>query len=160
MVNISVPCVETLTWHLAAPGIDETQCLYNIVTPYNLLTWGIALCKSRLLYSFPCLIFDLTYSTPIRNPHPLTHTFIPLNLRSAEIDPSCMAAFMAAEVTSGRMDGPFVVPQAHSIFGSHFHTHTPSAWLKNWVPVPFISFAITPRKTTLANPQMAGLTQT
>src|SRR5882724_7403359 len=63
MANISVPCAETLTQCLATPGIDKTQCLYNIVTPYDPLAWGISLCESRLLYSFPCLIFDLTYGT-------------------------------------------------------------------------------------------------
>jgi len=108
--------------HLAAPGIDETQCLYNIVTPYDLLAWGIALCDSGLFYSFPCLIFDLTYGAHIGNPPPLTHTFIPLNLKSTEINPLYMDAFMATEVASCQMDSPFMVPQAHSIFGSHFHT--------------------------------------
>jgi len=122
MANISVPCAETLTQCLATPGIDKTQCLYNIVTPYDPLAWGISLCESRLLYSFPCLIFDLKYGAPISNPPPLTHTFIPANLKSAEFDTSYMDRFMATEVASGQIDGPFTVPQVHTIFGGHFYT--------------------------------------
>jgi len=122
MVNIHVPCVVTLTWRPAAPGIDLSACLYKIVTPYILLTWGIYLCDASLLSSFANLLFDLAYGAPIGNPPPLTHTFIPINLKSADIDASYMDDFMAAEVASGCINGPFTVPQACTIFGSHFHT--------------------------------------
>src|SRR5882724_2634469 len=64
----------------------------------------------------------LTHGAPIGNPPPLSHIFIPNNLKSAEIDPMYMDNFLVAEVTTGRMEGPFTVAQVHAIFGSHFCT--------------------------------------
>jgi len=106
----------------AAIEIEHALCLYKILSPYKPLMWGIALHEAGFLYSFPNLIFDITNSAPIGNPPPLTYTFIPKNIKSAEIEPAYMDDFLVAEVASGRINGPFSIAQAHSIFGSHFCT--------------------------------------
>jgi len=55
-------------------------------------------------------------------PSPIIHTFIPNNLKSAELDPLYMDDFLASEVAMGWIDGPFTVAQAHVGFGGHFRT--------------------------------------
>jgi len=121
MVPTSVPCAMTLTtWHVAAPGTDHPAVLYRTITPYNLYGWKLALSSSGLTCSFPNLVHDMTYRAPIGNPPPLTHTFIPHNLKSADIDPSYMDNFIQEELTAGHFDGPFSVEEAHEIFGGHF----------------------------------------
>src|SRR5882724_3061619 len=81
--NTHAPCVEmSFIWPPTAPEIEIVSCLYKIVTPYKLLAWGISLCGSGLLYSFPNLVFDITNGDPIGNPSPLTYTFNLENLNS------------------------------------------------------------------------------
>jgi len=72
--------------------------------------------------SFPNLVHDITYSVPIGNPPLLTHTFIPNNLKSADIDPVYMDKFIQEELDIGHFDGPFSVDEAHTIVGGHFCT--------------------------------------
>src|SRR5882724_10368840 len=116
-------CVATPnTWCPAAPGIDDTLCLYKVVALYDLHAWGIALHEAGLLYCFPNLIFDLTYGAPISNHPPLTHIFIPNNLKSAELHPLQMDGFLASEVAMGQIDGPFTIDQAHANFSGHCYT--------------------------------------
>jgi len=67
-----------------------------------------------MLYSFPNLIFNLTNSAPIGNPHPFSYTFIPNNLKSAEINLAYMDAFLASQIALGHIDGPSIA-QAHAI---------------------------------------------
>jgi len=123
MANTCAPCVVMPNIRCpAAPETEVSLCLYNIVTPYNLTAWGIALCEAGLLYTFLNLIFDLTYGAPIGNPPPRIHTFSPNNLRSAELDPLYMDEFLASKVAMGQIDGPFTVTQAHVVFGGHFRT--------------------------------------
>jgi len=52
----------------------------------------------------------------------LSYTFIPENLRSANLDPVYMDGLLAEEATAGHTNGPFTTDEAHSIFGGHFHT--------------------------------------
>jgi len=40
----------------------------------------------------------------------------------ADINPSYMDSFLADEVTSGCMDGPYSIETAHCIFNGHFQT--------------------------------------
>jgi len=47
---------------------------------------------------FSNLVHDITYSVPIGNPPLLTHTFIPNNLKSADIDPVYMDKFIQEEL--------------------------------------------------------------
>jgi len=74
------------------------------------------------LYAFPNLLSDLTYDAPIGDPPILAHTFIPNNVKPAELDPAYMDEFLASEVATGCINGPFMVDQAHTIFGGHFCT--------------------------------------
>jgi len=74
------------------------------------------------MYTFPNLVHDHMFGVPIGNLPPLTYTFIPNNLKSAEIDPLYMNKFLASEVATGHIDGPFTKDQAHTIFNGHFHT--------------------------------------
>ena len=121
MVPTSVPCAMALTTqHVTAPGTDCPVVLYRTITPYNPDGWKLALSSSGLTCSFPNLVHDMTYRAPIGNPPPLTHTFIPHNLKSADIDPSYMDNFIQEELTAGHFDGPFSVEEAHEIFGGHF----------------------------------------
>jgi len=87
------------------PGVTLHQKLMNhmpvqICHTLRPARMGSALRDAGLLYAFPNLITDLTH----------------------EIDPIYMDNFLVAEVTTGRMDGPFTVTQAHAIFGGHFRT--------------------------------------
>ena len=72
--------------------------------------------------SFPNLVHDITYGTLIGNPPPLTHIFIPSNLKSADVDTMYMNNFIQEELDAGRFNGPFSVDEAHEIFSGHFHT--------------------------------------
>jgi len=71
---------------------------------------------------FPNLYYDHTYGAPIGDLPPLTYTFIPENLKSAKIDPLYMDNFLASEIATGRIDGPYTITQAHIIFNGHFRT--------------------------------------
>ena len=61
---------------------------------------------------------------PVSNTHlpPITHTFIPSNLKSADIDPMYMDRFIQEELDAGHFDGPFLIEQAHLTFRGHFRT--------------------------------------
>ena len=124
MVTESIPVHYAVTpiQRPVAPEIDAAACLYKIVTPYQPHSWELSLHESGLLYTFPNLISDLTYGTPISNPPILSHTFIPNNLKMANLDPAYMGNFLALEVATGQINSPFTVDQAHTLFGGHFCT--------------------------------------
>jgi len=120
---ISAHCVVTAaTWHAAAPKTELSQVLYKIVTPYRPQAWLRALQDSNLMHLFPTLVHNLTHGAPIGNLPPLTYTFIPDNLTLADIDPDYMDSFLADEIISGCMDGPYSVKSAQTIFNGHFRT--------------------------------------
>jgi len=121
MESTHVRYAVTPTRRPAAPEIDAAACLYKIVSPYQPNAWELVLHETGLLYDFPNLISNLTYGAPIGNPPILSHTFIPNNLKVANLDPAYMDSFLAAEVATGRIDGLFTVYQAHALFGGHFH---------------------------------------
>jgi len=93
-----------------------------VITPYKPDGWTLALSSTGLTHKFPNLVHDITYGTPIGNPPPLMHTFIPDNLKLANINPTYMDTFIQEELDAGRFNGPFTIQEAHLIFGSHFHT--------------------------------------
>ena len=103
------------TWHAIAPEIDPSSVLYKHVTPYHPNAWHLALQNTSLFDSFPNLIHDLVHSVPIGNLPPLSYTFIPDNLASANINLVYMDNFLAEEVTSGHMDSPYSFETAHHI---------------------------------------------
>ena len=108
--------------HVVAPGIDLQSIIHRSITPYKPEGWRQALSSAGLTHSFPHLVHDIIYGSPISNPPPLTYTFIPANLKSADIDPIYMDNFIKEEVAAGRFDGPFSVQEARIVFGGHFRT--------------------------------------
>ena len=86
MVNTSVPSARTPnTRPLVAPGTDLADILYKIVTPYILAAWSQALSDANLIKSYPNLVHDLSFGSPIGNLPCIEFTFIPDNLPSAKI---------------------------------------------------------------------------
>jgi hypothetical protein len=67
-------------------------------------------------------MISITFGSPIGNPPPLLHTFIPKNLTSATLLPDIIENELLNETASGRMTGPFSVEEAHIIFNGHFRT--------------------------------------
>jgi len=123
MVATSAHCVGIqATWPVNAPETESESILYKHVTPYNPEAWHLALLSSGLIDSFPNLVHDLVHGAPIGNLPPLSYTFIPNNLASANINPDYMYYFLAKEITSSCMDGPYSIDMAHQIFKGHFWT--------------------------------------
>jgi len=125
MAPTLVPYAMTATIpHAVAWGIDLSSILYKVIIPYKPDGWRLALASAGLTDTFPNLVHNITYGTPIGNPPLLTHMFIPNNLSSADIDPAYMDSFIQEELDVGHFDCPFTIQQAHIIFNGHFHTCT------------------------------------
>jgi len=71
---------------------------------------------------FPALVNDIIFGSPIGNPPPLHHTFIPDNLPSTTSLPDIIDHEIASELATNQMSGPFSICQAHTIFRGHFRT--------------------------------------
>jgi len=82
--------------------------------------WHLTLKNTTLLDSFPNLVHDLVHGAPIGGLPPLSYTFIPNNLASADINLEYMDSFLADKVASGCMDGLYSIKTAHHIFKGHF----------------------------------------
>src|SRR5882724_11913526 len=82
--------------------------------------WNDALSKCNLLSSFPNLIHDISYSSPIGYPPSLSSIFLPHNLSSAALYPDLIDKELETEVHTHCMSGPFTITKAISIFGSPF----------------------------------------
>jgi len=121
MANTFAPSAQTPnTRPLRALEIDLSKILYKVVTPYISSAWSRALVDANLTQSYPNLVHDLSFGSSIGNPPPINFTFIPDNLPSAKIQPDYITNLINEEVASGRMDGPFTIEEAHSIYGGHF----------------------------------------
>jgi len=83
-------------------------------------TWQHTLSNTNFLSSFPNLVHDITYSSLIGNPPPLTATFLPPNLPSANLHPELIDLELSNEVSAGQMLGPFSTTQASAIFDGFF----------------------------------------
>jgi len=114
------PYVVMHTPLVAARGTNLAAILYKTVTPYKHKAWRQALDNASLLSSFPHLVHDICYGSPIGNPPPLTYTFIPDNLKTTLLDPGYMDNLLSEELATGHMDGPFTINEAHTIFAGHF----------------------------------------
>ena len=114
----------------AALETNYSSVLYKIVTPYDVKAWHLALQHTDLLHLFLNLVHDLVHSTPISDLPSLSHMFIPNNLGSADIDPAYMDSFLVEEIASSRMDSPYSIEQAQSIFNGHFRT-APLGFVQN-----------------------------
>ena len=121
MASTSAPSVPiSNTQPLHAPEIDLSSILYKVVTQYISTTWSQALSNVNLTDSYPNLIHDLSFSSPIGNLPPIDFTFIPNNLPSAKIQPDYMMRLINKEVAAGYMDRPFSVHQADIMYEGHF----------------------------------------
>jgi len=114
--------VTHITALVSAPGTSLSDVLYIHTTPYNPKAWLTALCSSNLISSFPNLVHDITYGSPIGNPPPLLRSFLPANLPSALVHPELIDAELLAEVAANRMSGPFTLLEASSIFLGPFRS--------------------------------------
>jgi hypothetical protein len=86
--SIHAPSAATQTMaHPAAPVTDIKSILYSIPTPYKPEGWRRALHKAGITHLFPNLVHNLTYSSPIGSPPPLTYFFTTNNLASANLNP-------------------------------------------------------------------------
>jgi len=79
---------------------DIMQVLYRCTSPYNPEAWQHILETTKLPPSFPNLIHDITYGSPIGNPPPLSMSFLPSNLPPANILPELINQELAVEVTA------------------------------------------------------------
>ena len=123
-VNISAPCAEMLTMACApAHTIELHRILYINVTPYIPGAWKQALADAYLTSSFPNLVHNNTFGSPIGNSPPLLHTFIPKSLVSATFLPDIIEKELLNETASGCMSGPFSIEEAQIIFNGHFWTY-------------------------------------
>src|SRR5882672_662450 len=74
VATASIPVPSAVTHVMAlvsAPETSLSDVLYIHTTPYNPKTWLAALSSSNLISSFPNLVHNLTYGSPIGNPPPL-----------------------------------------------------------------------------------------
>src|SRR6266481_2829719 len=112
---LTIPCVP-------AHEIDLDKVLYIVSIPYIASAWNLALATANLTSQFPKLVHGITYGSPIGNPPPLLHMFIPKNLASADFLPNIIDQELLDETAAGCMSGPFTVSEASCIFCGHFHT--------------------------------------
>jgi len=108
---------------LAAPETELSSVLYIHMTPYIAEGWCCALHDLDITRLFPFLVNYMAYGSPIGNPPPLQHTFIPANLPSTLRLLNIVDNEIAAELMAKRMLGPFSIIQANIIFGGHFFTY-------------------------------------
>ena len=123
--TVTIPvlsAVSNIMHPLHVPKTKLSRILYKTITPYNPVSWQHALIECNLLSHYPNLICDIRYGSPIGNPPRLSETFIPNNLASALNNPDFVFSSLAEETASGRMDGPFSIAEAHTIFKGHFCT--------------------------------------
>src|SRR5882724_6446965 len=92
------------------------------MTPYIPAGWHHVLHDLNIAHLFPLLVNDITYGSPIGNPLPLCHTFIPANLSSALNLPHIIDDEITAKLSAGIMPGPFSLDKASTIFNGNFHT--------------------------------------
>ncbi|PPQ76790.1 hypothetical protein CVT26_001757 [Gymnopilus dilepis] len=132
-VHAKIPCHTTSTF---APSVatkttlrvpaPETAPLSNelsrITTPYNANEWSRVLDECNLTSSYPNLVHDLLYGSPIGNPPSISETFIPDNMPSAHLHPEIIEDFLLEERDAGRMSGPFSFKDASLIFRGPFRT--------------------------------------
>src|SRR5882672_4357932 len=112
--------VTHVTGQEIAPITDLSKILYIRTSPYFPPAWHHMLLKAQLLPSFPFLVHDITYGSPIGNPPPLTSSFLPNNLPSTNIRPDIINKELLDEVVAGHMSGPFTIAQASTILGGFF----------------------------------------
>ena len=108
--------------HGIAPETDLCKVLYIFPMPYKPDAWKHTLSNGNLLSDFPKLVHDITYGSLIGNPPPMTATFLPPNLASANLHPEIIDLELLTEVSAGQMSGPFSTTQATAIFNGFFHS--------------------------------------
>ncbi|KAJ7913722.1 hypothetical protein B0H13DRAFT_2325975 [Mycena leptocephala] len=84
MPFMSAPSAATLTTERRIALVAECS---KVVTPYHAAGWLEALRDCDLLERYPNLVHGTSYGSPIGNP-PTPSAFIPLNMPSADLNPS------------------------------------------------------------------------
>jgi len=108
----------TVPW--VAPKTSLMNILYIHMTPYIPSAWHTALSSANLLSTFPNLVHDITFRSPINNPPDLSACPLPPNLTSAKIHPKLIDNELLSKVLTNHMSGPFTVEEAWVIFGGPF----------------------------------------
>jgi len=117
------PCAGTLP--MGPPPAHATELssvLYLLMTPYIAKGWRDALNNSVLTSWFPFLVNNISFGSPIGNPPPLHHTFIPGNLPSALGLPHIIDEEIHSKIAAKRLSSPFSISQALIIFNGPFCT--------------------------------------
>ena len=120
---VTIPVLSVVTNIMQPPHVPETKfsrILHKTITPYNPVSWQCVLNECNLLSCYPNLVCDIKYGSPISNPPCLSETFIPNNLASLLNTANFVFSSLAEEAASGRMDGPFSIAEAQTIFEGHF----------------------------------------
>jgi len=105
-----------------AHATELSSILYILTTPYIAKGWCDALDDSVLTSRFPFLVNDISFGSPIGNPPPLHHTFIPGNLPSALSLPHIIDEEIHSEIAAKRLSGPFSISQVLIIFNGDLQT--------------------------------------
>jgi len=134
---------------LPAPVIELSSVLYIHTTLYIVEGRRRTLDDFDMTSHFPFLVNDITFGSPIGNPPPLRHTFIPGNLPSALSFPDIIDKEISSELATLRMSGPFSISQAHTIFCGHFCTSPLGLVEKFLVLVNGAQYTICRRRTSL-----------
>ena len=157
--NTAAHCVQMPDIQLAAvPLTDFMSVLHKVTTPYNPSAWVHALTNVGLTDKYPTLINDILYGSPIGDPPPLTHTFLPQNLPSANLNPTHMTVSL-------RLKPVLAACLAHFPSKMHIAYSRVISGLPHWALLRNLanlvlsgSFAISPRTTSMESPPMGGWT--
>jgi len=115
---------------LHVPEINLTSILYKVVTPYISTVWSRALVNVNLTDSYPNLVHDLSFGSPIGNPPPIDFTFIPNNLHSAKIQPDILQISLMKKSLLATWMGLFLFVKL-ILFMEVISRHVPLAWLRS-----------------------------
>ena len=106
------PCAGSLLMEPPpAHATELSSVLYILTALYIAKGWNDALNDSVLTSRFPFLVNDISFYSPIGNPPPLHHTFIPGNLPSALSLSHIIDEEIHSEIATKRMSSPFSVSQ-------------------------------------------------
>lgn len=117
--SMSAPSVITLSTERR--DVLETD-FCRVVTPYDADEWALALHRCNLTTKYPNLVHDIRFGAPIGDPPPLSYTFIPSNMPSANDHPEVVDEYLAEECAAGRISGPYSREEASTLFHGHFRT--------------------------------------
>jgi hypothetical protein len=100
----AVPCAPLLSMERRSALASE---LNRLPTPSIAENFQTALLETGVTERYPTLVHDIRHGSPLGNPAPLTENHIFKNLEYA---------YLAEEITLGRISGPFTIDEAEFMF--------------------------------------------